>query len=71
MDNPYIIINKGNPSERGEKMKNKKRELITNIAEKFVNLSENEKSFIAGYMAGKQDLLFEIKEESNKKNKAN
>ena len=48
-------------------MKNKKRELITNIAEKFVNLSENEKSFIAGYMAGKQDLLFEIKEESNKK----
>ena len=54
-------------------MKNKKRELITNIAEKFVNLSENEKSFIAGYMAGKQDLLFEIKEkeESIKKNKAN
>lgn len=57
-----------------KKVKDTKRELISNIAEKFVNLSEIEKSFIAGYMAGKQELLYEQKikkEELNKKDKAN
>lgn len=44
-----------------KKVKDTKRELISNIAEKFVNLSEIEKSFIAGYMAGKQELLYEQK----------
>ncbi|MDE7423766.1 MAG: hypothetical protein K2N51_08755 [Lachnospiraceae bacterium] len=35
--------------------KAKKREIIENVAEKFLLLSESDKSFIAGYLAGKEE----------------
>lgn len=35
--------------------KDEKKEVITKITKKFIRLSPVEKSFIAGYMAGKED----------------
>ncbi len=35
--------------------KKEKLEIITKISKKFIQLSDEEKSFIAGYMVGKQE----------------
>lgn len=35
--------------------KDEKKELVTKITKKFIRLSQEEKSFIAGYMAGKEE----------------
>lgn len=35
--------------------KDEKKKLVTKITKKFIRLSQEEKSFIAGYMAGKEE----------------
>lgn len=35
--------------------KDEKKELVTKITKKFIRLSQEEKSFIAGYMTGKEE----------------
>ena len=37
------------------KMNEKKEFIVKNIAEKFVEMDDADKSYIAGYMAGKQE----------------
>lgn len=36
-------------------LKNEKKEMVENIAEKFKEMDSEGKSYIAGYMAGKQE----------------
>ncbi|MDO4331785.1 MAG: hypothetical protein Q4C58_03765 [Eubacteriales bacterium] len=36
-------------------LKNERKELVKNIAEKFTEMDDTDKSYIAGYLAGKQE----------------
>lgn len=48
--------------------KDEKKEMVTKITKKFIRLSQEEKSFIAGYMAGKEEEWAKQQKEARKTN---